>query len=106
MGEGLSLATVSTEAGHAPARGESKVSAHSKSVITQELGQALMQYLPGNGFKLQVNVKGHLPARVSALFGLTVRVTLECVVEVDVLKIMSNPDDLVTGHTCKYGVAF
>lgn len=102
--EGQELASVTTEAGWAPARAHSQVTAHSASLITPELGKLLMQSLPGSGFRMQVNVKGELTATVRALLGLRVRVSLECTVDASVLLIMSEPDKLVTGHRCSYGV--
>jgi len=104
--EGHELASVTTDAKWAPARKHSLVTAHSTSVITPELGKLLMQTLPSTGFSMQVHVKGELQATVRALFGLKVTVSLECTVDTSVLLIMSDPDKLVTGHQCTYGVRF
>merc|ERR1712107_629801 len=104
--KGHELASVTTERGLAAARSHSQVTAHSTSVITPELGNLLMNTLPGKNYLMQVNVKGHSDATVKSLFGLRVRVVLDCMVDASVLLIMSDPDKLVVGHKCTYGVSF
>eukprot|EP00443_Scrippsiella_acuminata_P048443 CAMPEP_0115211020 /NCGR_PEP_ID=MMETSP0270-20121206/22547_1 /TAXON_ID=71861 /ORGANISM="Scrippsiella trochoidea, Strain CCMP3099" /LENGTH=271 /DNA_ID=CAMNT_0002624693 /DNA_START=66 /DNA_END=881 /DNA_ORIENTATION=+ len=103
--QGYELASVTTERGLAAARSHSQVTAHSTSIITPELGNLLKETLPGKNYLMQVNVKGKLDATVKSLFGLRVKVGLDCIVDASVLLIMSDPDKLVIGHKCTYDVS-
>lgn len=104
--EGHELARVTSNPAKVAARSYSEITAHATSLITPEAGRLLLAEVQKSNFKLQVALDGELPARVGTLFGLQVNVAVHCLVDLSVLMLLSNPDELATGHSCTYSVKF
>jgi len=82
-------------------RSPGTVSVDVVSRISPEASAVLLKAVQPD-FKLTVEVTGHLPARS---LGLNVKVSLECSVLVDVLQLVSDPDNMIIGHNCSYHIS-
>lgn len=96
------LATAETDPLVVDGNSKSVIKAHSLSKITPEISSYLMGVLPGAEYKLIVDTDGQMPAKVWGFLSLQVRT--HCTVEVEVMKIITDPDNMVLGHNCTYSV--
>lgn len=103
----LPLAQVVNDAAVVGRRSHSKIKTNNTVTITSEMSKVLFaaatESFSGNGGgKLNLGVKGNLPAKVGLL---NIHVALNCDVEVNVFGLEDTPN-LVTGHKCKYSLRF
>lgn len=97
----VKLATVASEAMRVPARGEAVVTIATSVFISPSASKVMMAALVPK-FTMTVHVNGSLPAKVFGLIHLTVKVS--CSIDLDVLEIVSSPFNIISGHSCTYGV--
>jgi len=101
--QGVEIATVELLEGDCPARGIYTQKAHATSVISTPVRKHLQANLPKD-FMMTVQIKGEANCKVESLWNLGITATVQCYVDVNLLQVVQDPNRMVIGHRCSYGI--